>query len=178
MVTRFMLQPTTVRVLCALLALFAIGCTLQSWALWSQLDDSRAKLTSLRTRVSAPPRVLGAPLPSDFTAQWPPRRIDDEVLDNALRDAQRVGVRITAANASVHPDSRDVVRQSQFTIEARGTYANFKAWLNEVTGRQSGLAIDGLEVRRAEVAAGSAGAPQEVVASVRFRLFMRPREGR
>jgi hypothetical protein len=177
-VNRITLWPKTVRVLCALLAFFAVAGGLQAWVLRSQLDETRGRLAALRARaVEAARAPAMAPPPSDFTAQWPVGRIDDEVLDNALRDAQRVGVRIMAATTSVHPDSRDLVQQSQFAIEARGTYANLKAWLTEVTGRQSGLAIDALEMRRADVAAGSAG-PQEVVTSVRLRLFMRPKGAR
>ncbi|HYE71064.1 MAG TPA: hypothetical protein VD932_06020 [Aquabacterium sp.] len=107
-------------------------------------------------------------------------RIDDELLDNALRDAQRLGVRITAATGGVHPASHELVQQLQFNIEARGTYGSIKSWLTEVMGRQSGLAVDALEVRRLDLASTGSGAAgsQEVAAAVHLRLFMRPKGGR
>ena len=177
--TRAVLTPVTVRVLSAVLGLVAVAGGVQAWTLWSRLEETRSELASFQARSAEAGQPSVAPLPPrDFTAEWPAGRIDDQVLDNALRDAQRAGVRVVAATAAVHPDSRDLLQQSQFTIEVCGTYANLKSWLTEVTGRQSGLAIDALEIRRADPMVGSSGGPQEVLATLRLRLFMRPREGR
>ena len=176
---RAALTPVTIRVLSALLGLAAVAGAGQARMLWLQLADTRSRLASVHAQsADAGPRSAATRSPSDFTAEWPAGRIDDEVLDRALRDAQRAGVRVLVATAAAHPDSRDQLQQSQFTIEVRGTYASLKTWLTDLTGRQSGLAIDALEIRRADSMAGSGGGPQEVLASLRLRLFMRPREAR
>jgi len=173
------LRFTTVRVTSALLLAVAAASGVHAWSSWSALEETRARLAVLRSRpVTSAPAATRVQPQADFTAQWPVSRIDDEVLDNALRDAQRLGVRITAATGGIHPESQELLRQSQLNIEARGTYGNIKNWLTEVIGRQSGLAVDALEVRRVDLGSGGSVGPPEVAAAVRLRLFMRPKEGR
>lgn len=171
------LRPRIVLALCALLVAVTAACTRLSWSLWSELETNRARLSALRSRIAESARSPSKPAPhTDFTVQWPAGRVDDEVLDQAVRDAQRIGVRVATATASMHPDSKDLVQQFQFNIEVRGTYANIKTWLTEVMARRSGLAIDSLDVRGVEAMSSSGlAAQQEVVAAVRLRLFMRPK---
>jgi len=169
----------------AVLLLLATAAGAIAWNLRSQMHAVEDQIASLRSAKGSSAKLPAASAAPDFTAVLPRDIAGDVILDRCMQSAIRQGLRVKASSVAARSDSLEALPRVDLAFEVQGSYAAIKSWLNDTVTRGQGIAISEIALRRVDgvPTAGvqptaNANQPAEVSATVKIRVFGRPKDGR
>jgi hypothetical protein len=135
--------------LCAALAAVAAWhAALQAGA---ERDAVASEVAVLRSQPPAPAAVSKADARAgDFTATLPAKASAAQALEVLQSAAARTQVAVESVQVQDMPATEERLGRVELVVTARGSYADLKRWLAEVTERVPGSTIARLQLQRQE----------------------------
>lgn len=140
------------------MALGVVACLAVAWS-WQASQRARVTQAALAAQLSdmqsaqraAPPAA--ATSATDFTANLPPATSPAPALAVVQSAAASASVTVEAAQVQEFAASIERLGRAELSLTARGSYANLKRWMAEVTERVPASTLSRLQLQRAEGAA-------------------------
>jgi hypothetical protein len=107
-----------------------------------ELESAQAQRQQAASQVAQ--RVPG----TDFTQRLPLAAHTEEVVRQAARYAQAHGVQISSLSVERRPASQGELGQSRLSLAMVSAYPALKAWIADLQGGNTALAVESLSLRR------------------------------
>ncbi|HSV35143.1 MAG TPA: GspMb/PilO family protein [Ramlibacter sp.] len=136
----------------------------------AQVTEQQRKLRELAARPASEMLPAREQL-TRFYQRFPGGNVSQDVLPAVLlglhQSAKKQGLSALRADYRDSAEADTPLRRVRVHIPVRGSYKAVRAWLNDVVATMPEVAIDGLEIRRAEIGV------DEVEAQARFTVLLR-----